>query len=116
MSCAREFTPAATYWTPGSARSALASSGVSVVDVAAALPHAALGEVAGVDGDHVGAGRLDLLLDRASARPVPSADHRDHGADADDHARASSASVRILLRLSAFSAIRNVIMIDMSFS
>ena len=52
---------------------------------ALALAHAALREVAGVDVDHVGAGRLDLLFDRR-LRAAAERDHRDDRADADDHA------------------------------
>jgi hypothetical protein len=52
---------------------------------AAALPNAALGEVARVDRDQVRAGRLDLFLDRG-LRALAERHHRDHRADADDHA------------------------------
>jgi hypothetical protein len=31
ITCEREFTPADTYWTPGTWRSACASAGISVV-------------------------------------------------------------------------------------
>ena len=85
MSWPRELTPAATYWTPGTWRSDVASSARQRRGHARALAHAALLEVAGVDGDQVGAGRLDLLLDRR-LRAAAERHHRDDRADADDHA------------------------------
>jgi hypothetical protein len=45
-----------------------------------ALAHAALLEVAGVDVDQVGAGRLDLLFDRR-LRAAAERHHGDHRAD-----------------------------------
>ncbi len=52
---------------------------------ARAAAHAALRRVAGVDGDHVGAGALDLIFDHR-LRAVAHRHERDHGRHADDHA------------------------------
>jgi hypothetical protein len=76
--------PAGRVLHAGSCLIASASSGRQRRRVALAHAHAALGEVAGVDHDHVGAGRLDALFDRR-ARAGAERHHRDDGADADDH-------------------------------
>ena len=81
----RVFDPAAAYCTPGNLRDRRRVVGRQRAGVALALPHAALREVAGRHDDHVGAGRLDLRLDRG-LRAGAERHHRDDGGDADDHA------------------------------
>ena len=78
-------TPAATYWTPGTCAHRRRHPRRQRGGHARALADAARLEVAGVDDDQVGAGRLDLLLDRR-LRAAAERHHRDDRADADDHA------------------------------
>ena len=57
--------------------------------------HAARREVAGIHGDHVGAGALDLVFDHR-LRAVAHRDERDHGRDADDHAEHGQARAHLV--------------------
>ena len=109
---ARVRRPAATYWTPGSCAQRLGVLGrQSVVDVALALADAARREVAGDDGDQVRAGRL-ICSSIVLCAPLPSATIV-MTAPTPMIMPSIVSMVRILLRFSAFSAMRNVIKMDM---
>jgi hypothetical protein len=114
MTWPREFTPAATYWTPGTCRSEVASSAVSVVAMPAPwrtpadwkLPELMLIRLVPAD---LTCSSIVACAPRPSATIVMTA-------PTPMIIPSMVRMVRILLRLSAFTAIRSVMNIDMVLS
>ena len=93
----RVLTPGATYWTPGTSLNGQRVLRRQRAGVALAHADAALLEVAGAHHDHVGAGRLDLRLDRR-LRAGAERHHRDHRGHADDHAEHGQRGAHLVAR------------------